>query len=686
MSQDFFSILRTKPLLGRTFAPDEMQPGREREVVLGYSAWQSHFGGDRGVIGRTFSFDRQNYTVIGVMPDTFRFPGWARIWIPAAWTAKDLANRNKHGSFAIGRLHPGVTLDKAQAEMNVISARLAAAYPDDDTGWGAVVLSLQSNMVSDLRTPLLVLLGAVVCVLLIACSNVANMVLAKTLGRRKEIAIRGALGASRGRVLQLVFIETVMLSLGAGLAGLLLARYSVRLLVAYLSDRLPGSIAVQIDIAVLLFAFGISVASGVLAGLLPALRFTRQQESFHEALKQGLNRSGSGPLQVQARNALVAGEMALCTVLLIGAGLLVRTIWELRRINPGFDPHQVVTMAVPRPLPARPGGDFLPRLLPQLRGLPGVESASAAATIPLNGNESTWSIQVEDQPRVPVSRQPDVPTNVVTPGFFAALHIPILRGRDFSDADTADRPRVVIINEAMARRFWPGQDAVGKRLFVGWTEPEKPREVIAVVGDTRQGRLDTAASLDQMFVPAWQTAFFVNSLVVRTSVSPADTIAAVTRAIHAIDRQQPVVDAQSLDTLVAGSYADRKSNMLLLLAFAALALLLAVAGIYGVLSYSVRRRSREIGIRLALGAAARDVLWMVLLEGMRPTLLGMALGIGGALALSRVLAGMVYGIRPTDAGTFVSVAALLGAVALLACLLPAYRATRVAPLEVLRDE
>ncbi|MBZ5729183.1 MAG: ABC transporter permease [Acidobacteriia bacterium] len=686
VSEDFFSVLREKPFLGRTFAPDEAQPGREREVVLSYSIWQSHFGGDRSVVGRTFSFDRQNYTVIGVMPQRFRFPGWARVWVPAAWTAQDRANRSNHGSLVVARLKPAVTLGQAQAEMNAISRRLAALYPAENAGWGAMVVSLQANMVAGLRTPLLVLLGAVAFVLLIACSNVANMVLARTLSRRKEIAIRGALGATRGRVLQLVLVETAMLSLCGGVAGLLVARYAVRLLVDYLGTRLPGSIEVRLDTAVLLFAFGISAASGVLAGLLPALRFTRQVGNLHEALKQGRDRTGADGHRIPARRALVVAEVALCMVLLIGAGLLVRTIWELHNTDPGFDPHQVVTMDLPRPAPDRGGTEFNEQVLQRLRGLPGVEAAAAASNVPLSGYESTWSIQVEGQPPLPIGQQPDVPTDVVTPGFFATLRIPLLRGRDFRDADNTDRSRVIIVSEAMAKRFWPNQDPIGKHLYISWTEPEKPREIVGVAGNRKEGRLDNAAPLVQMYVPAAQARFAVNSIVVRTATSPADTISAVTRAIHEIDRRQPVVGAQTLQTLIADSYSDRKSNALLLLVFAVLGLLLATAGIYGVLSYGVRRRSREIAIRLALGAEAGDVLWMVLLDGMRPTLLGMALGIGGALALGRVLAGMIYGIRPSDGRTFISAAALLAGVALLACIVPAYRAAQLQPLDVLRDE
>ena len=687
VSDDFFSVLRVKPFLGRTFAPEEMQPGRNREVVLSYSAWQTYFGADRAVVGRTFSFDRQDYTVIGVMPQSFRFPGWATVWVPAAWTAKDRANRTMHNDLVVARLKPGVTLQQAQAEMDSISRGLAQLYPAEDAGWGAKVLPLQSNMVADLRTPLLVLLGAVGFVLLIACTNVANMVLGKTLSRRKEVAIRFALGATRGRVLQLVLIETIVLGLGGGLAGLLAGRYGVELLVAYLGNRLSHAIQVHLDTTVLLFAFGVSLLSGVLAGLLPALRFTRQDDDLQSALKQGLGRTDSDSGRTRARSALVMAEVAMCMVLLTGAGLLVRTLWTLQNIDPGFDPHHVVTMVLPRGGFSRENVAFVGEVLRRVRALPGMEAAAAASNVPLSGSgEGTWSIQVEGAPKLPISQQPNVPTNVVTPGFLATLHVPLLRGRDFSESDTADRPRVIVISESMARHFWPNQDAIGKRLFVGWTEPDQPREVVGIVGDTKQGGLDNSESLEQMYVPAAQVPFAANSILVRTAIGPADTISAITRAVHEIDRQQPVVGAMTLEALIAASYSDRRANMLLLVAFAALALLLAAAGIYGVLSYTVRRRLREIGIRLALGAKVVDVLWMVLSEGMRPTLVGIAIGIVGALALGRLVSSMLYGVRPTDGPTMAAVAALLAVTALLACIVPAYRAIRVHPLDVLRDE
>ncbi|HEY6946130.1 MAG TPA: ABC transporter permease [Candidatus Acidoferrum sp.] len=685
VSEDFFHVLDVQPLLGRTFSSAEMQPGNERAVVLSYAVWQDDFGSDPGIVGRTISFDRQGYTVIGLMPKSFRFPSWAKLWVPAAWTADERANRNNHNSTAIGRLKPGFTLSTAQAEMDAISHRLAAIYPKEDAGWGAVVLPLRDNEMSDVRTPLLVLLGAVAFVLLIACCNVASLVLAKTLSRRKEIAIRAALGASRSRVLQMVLTETIMLSLGGGALGLLLDYYGIPLILAFLGNRLPGFIDVGPDRTVLLFALGTSIVSGIFAGLLPALRFTRSRADLHESLKEGLGRTDSDSGHVRSRNALVTVEVALCMMLLVGAGLLVRTLWVLQATDPGFNPQNVLTVVLPRPNHA--DHTFLAQVLERLRGLPGVEAAGATSNIPLSGsNESTWSIQLEGEVPKPIAQQPDVPTDIVTPGYFAALRIPLLRGRDFTNADRADRPRVIIISQAMAARFWPHQDALGKRLFVSWTEPDKPREVIGIVGNTKERGLMQLHPLAQMYVPDAQSPFAADSIMLRTSQPPKALLAAATSTIHELDRQQPVVGVDTMEGVIAESYADNRSNMQLLVSFAALALVLAAVGIYGVLSYSVRRRLREIGIRLALGATSGDVLRLVVLEGMRPAAIGLAIGIAGALAFARVVSTMIFGVRPTDAATYASVAALLATVSLLACIFPAWRATRVQPLKVLRDE
>ncbi|MFZ1160489.1 MAG: ABC transporter permease, partial [Candidatus Sulfotelmatobacter sp.] len=611
-----------------------------------------------------------------------------------AWTDQERAVRGEHHSIVIARLKPGVDLKQAQAEMNTISGRLQQLYPDDDKGWGAVVVPLQDDLVSDVRPALLVLLGAVAFVLLIACVNVANLALAKTFSRQKEIAIRTALGATSARVLRQILTETVLLALLGGAVGLAFAHFAVRLIVAFLSDKLPQSIEVGLDSKVLAFTAVISIVTGIVAGALPALRLTRRD--VNQALKQGLGRTDADSGGHRTRSILVVSEVALSLMLLIGAGLMIRSFQKLQSVNPGFDSHQVLTMTAMVSRAKFPSPDqairFFDRVLQRVRSLPGVESAAAIDNIPLTGG-SHQPIAVEGRPVVPMSEQPEVDVRLVSAGYMSAMHIPTLRGRDLNDTDVAGRPAVVLVSESMAQQFWPGEDPIGKRLTLTFF-PDAVREVVGVVGDVKVDSLDQprpSATLyfpfDQVSVPAtggWGS--FPMTLVVRSHSGSGELASAVSNAVHEVDRDIPLVDISTLDDLVANSLSQQRFNMLLLGAFAGLALLLAAVGIYSVLSYSVKRSVREIGIRLALGAPLGEVLRMVVFEAMKPTLLGVALGTAGALALGRVLSSLIFGVRPTDPITFVAVAMLLVAVAFVASIVPAYRATKVDPMVALRYE
>ena len=690
VTPDFFAVMHAQPMLGRLFSPDEMQPGHDREVILSYPLWQSHFGGDPGVINRNVTFDGQSYTVIGVMPEQFRQPEWAKLWVPVAWGPQEQAIRANHNSLVIARLNPGVTLQQAQAEMDTISRRLEQTYPNEDAGWGAMVIPLQEQMMGNLRTPLLVLLGAVSFVLLIACTNVANLMLAKTSARRKEIALRTALGASRGRVLQHLMVEAVVLSLAGGALGLLLAHYGTELIVAFFGDQLPPSVNVRLDGWVLAFTFTISMLCGLFAGLLPALRLTRTDRGLNDSLKEGLGRTDSDTGKGRARSVLVVAEVALSTMLLIAAGLLVRTLWVLHTLNPGFDPQNVITVTLRRaPVKEDPRhAVFIQQVLERVRGLPGVKSAGAVNDVPLSGGGggSNLPIQLQGEAPRPVAEQHIIGGNTVTPGYFITLGIPIVRGRDLTDADNDSHTPVAVVNETAAKMLWPGQDPIGKRLSDTFSSPEKMREVVGIVPDIKERGLDRTLPLAMLYLPHQQDANPFMSLVVRGSGISTELIAEVTRAVHEVDKEQPILQPGTLEQVIADSYSDRRFNMWLLVSFAGLALLLAAAGIYGVLAYSVRRRLREIGIRMALGAQIGDVLRMIVMEGLRPTLIGMALGIGGAVALGRLLTSMIFGVKPTDLNTYLAVIVVLLAVSLAASLLPAYRATRVQPLEVLREE
>ena len=695
VSAGFFSTLGVQPMLGRALSPDEDQVGHSHVVVLSYRFWQEHFGSNPDIVGHDINLDGEGYLVAGVMPASFQFPDFAQMWTPMAWTDQERAVRGEHHYAVIARLKPGVEIKQAQAEMNTISERLQQLYPADDKGWGAAVLPLHDDLVSDVRPALLVLWGAVAFVLVIACANVANLVLVKTFSRQKEIAIRTALGASWPRVLRQILSETVLLALAGGALGLACAHFGVLLIVAFLADKLPHSTEIALDWQVLTFTAVVSVVSGIVAGVLPALRLTRGD--INQALKQGLGRTDADSGGHRTRGILVVSEVALSLILLVGAGLMIRSFQKLQGVNPGFDSQNVLTMnaMVSRAKFPQPSQQvsFFERVLQNVRALPGVESAAVIDDIPLNNEGSHQPIAIEGRPVVPMSEQPEVDVRLISTGYMNAMHIPVLRGRDFSDTDIAGRPAAILISESMARQFWPGEDPLGKRLTMTFF-PDAVREVVGVVGDVKLDSLDETRPnatlyfpLDQVSTPStggWNS--FPMTLVVRSISGSAGMVSAVSNAVHTVDPDMPLRDILTMDELVANSISQQRFNMMLLGGFAALALLLAAVGIYSVLSYSVRQSVREIGIRLALGARLGDVLRGVVLEGMKPALLGAAIGAAGALALGRFVSSLIYDVRPTDPLTFLAVTILLAGVALLACVIPAYRATKVDPMVALRYE
>jgi putative ABC transport system permease protein len=695
VASDFFPLLRVQPLLGRTFAPDEDRPGHGHVVVLGYNFWRDHFAADRNVVGRTILLDGENYSIVGVMPETFRFPSWGKIWVPLAWTNETRAVRGNHNYGVIARLKRSVDIRRAQAELSAISTRLEQLYPEDDKGWGAILIPLREQLVGPVRAALLVLLGAVAFVLLIACANVANLVLAKTLARRKEIAIRTSLGATRFVILRQILAETVLLSVAGGALGLFLARFGVTLIVKVLGDRIPAFMQITLDIPVLAFTLLLSVVAGVLAGLIPSVRFTRAD--VNEALKQGQSRGSSDARGGGTRRLLVVSEVALSLVLLIGAGLMIRSLWELRKVRPGFDPHNVLTMTVPLPRNrySSPAGQvaFFQEVLTRIRALPGIDSAGVIDDLPLDGGGSHQPFSIEGRPVQQMSDQPEVDVRLISPGYIHTMHIPILRGRDLNDADVAGRPGAVLISDSLARRFWPNEDPIGRHLTLTFF-PDIVREVVGIVGDVKLDSLDETRPVATIYHPlaqvsvspgeAWRS--FGMTVTVRTNSDPVNSISAVTGAIHQVGPDLPVVDVMSMNDVMAQSVSPQRFNMLLLACFAGLALVLAAVGIYSVLSYTVRRRVREIGIRMALGASHSDVVRMVLTDGLKPILIGIALGLAAAMALSRVVASLIFGVRATDPLTFAAVAVLLMVVGVFATIVPAYRATRIEPVRILREE
>jgi putative ABC transport system permease protein len=695
VSSTFFSLLGVQPLLGRALFPEEDQRGKANVVVLSYRFWREHFASSPGIVGQNISLDGQNFLVAGVMPREFRIPDYAQFWTPMAWTDEERAVRGEHHYIVMARLKSGVDLNQAQAEMNTISSRLEQQYPEDDKGWGAVVRPLHADIVGDVRPALLVLLGSVAFVLLIACVNVANLTLAKTFSRQKEIAIRAAMGASSARVLRQILVESVLLALLGGAVGLVYARFGVRLIMAFLADQVPHSADVSLNLTVLLFTLLVSVLTGILAGVLPGIRLSRP--NVNQALKQGLGRTASDSGGHRTRTTLVIAEVALSLVLLFGAGLMIRSFQQLQRVNPGFDSQNVMTMtlAVARSkFPSPPQHiAFYQQVLERVRTLPGVQSAGVVDNVPLNGGGSHQPIAIEGRPALAMADQPEVDVRIASPGYMSSMRIPIVRGRDFNDSDAAQRPPVVLISETMAREFWPGEDPIGKHLTLTFF-PGKVREIVGVVGDVKMDALDQTRPSASLYMPlaqltppalgGWES--FPMILTMRTVNAPGGVVSAATNAIHEIDPELPVRDILSMNEVMANSVGQQRFNMLLLGAFGALALFLAAIGIYSVLSYSVRRRVQEIGIRLALGAKLGDVLRMVVLEGMRPVAFGVALGIAGAFALGRVLASLVFSVKPTDPVTFLAAAVLLALISLLACIIPAYRATRVDPIAALRYE
>jgi len=694
VAPNFFALLRTQPLLGRTFTADENASGGSKVILLSYKFWRDHFGSDRNIVGRDVTVNSQKYSVVGVMPEMFREPGWAQVWVPVGWTNEERAVRGNHNYMAIARLKPGVGVEHAKSELAAISTRLEQQYPEDDKGWGATAVPLREQLVGDIRAALLVLFGAVGFVLLIACANVANLVLAKTLALRKEIAIRTALGAGRVAIVRHILAETVVLSVAGGVLGLLLARASIGVMVKLLADRLPRFVEVTLDTQVLAFTLVVSVLTGVLAGLIPALRYTRTD--VNEALKQG-SRGSSDAGGGKTRNVLVVAEVALSLVLLIGAGLMVRTLSELRSVKPGFDSANVLTMdvVVPRDRFPSPAGEvnFFQDVLRRVRTLPGVEAAGVIDSLPLGDGGSHQPFSIEGTPVLPMAEQPEVDVRLISPGYLKTMHVPVIRGRDLSEADSAGRPGAALISDALARRFFPNEDPLGKHITMTFS-PDVVREIVGIVGNVKQDSLDETRPVDTIYEamaqltvsPGESWPSFPLTLTVRTTAEPHQANSAVTSAVHEIGPDIPVVNVLSMEDVIAKSMSPQKFNFFLLAAFAGLALLLAAVGIYGVLSYTVRRRVREIGIRMALGASNSDVLKLVVTDGMKPILVGVGVGLAAALALSRLVTSLVFGVRPTDPVTFAAVVLIMVIVGMLANILPAYRATRIEPVRTLREE
>ncbi len=691
VTQNLFSVLGVEPVLGRVFLPEEDRPGAPHVVLIGHGLWQRRFGGDPNLVGRAITLNNEKYTVVGVMPPGFSYPFRdPELWTPAAFTPERLANRGAHYLTVVARLQPGVTVAKANAELRVLCNRLARAYPDTNAGISRFFAEpLQSTYTRDARTSLMVLMAAVAFILLIACANIANLLLSRATGRQREIAVRTALGAARGRVIRQMLTESALLACGGGLLGVLLAGGCFNFLKNLIPADLSRSVSLSLDPHVLAFAVGISLASSFLFGMAPALQVSKID--LNEMLKEG-GRGNSGSRRRIFRNLLVVGEVALSLMLLVGSGLLLVSFSKLRGLDPGFQTDHVLTARLV--VPHTKYGDFTKRsqffaqVLEKVRALPGVKASGFTSALPLTWNGGTNGFTPEGvvlDPNVTY----DANNRVVTPGYFEAMRIPLRSGRLFDQGDGPDAAPVAIVNETMARKFWPGQDVVGKRLKFGDGQDKTPWcRIVGVVGDVHQMRLSDPPR-QEMYFPSWQAGdnwMVPRDLVIQAAGNPLGLAAAVRQAVWSIDRDQPVSLVMTLDNLLDQDVAQRRIQAALLGGLAGLALVLACVGIYGVLSYLVTQRTREIGVRVALGASAADVFRTVAGQGMALAAAGIAAGLAGALALSRLLGSLLFGVHATDPLTYLAAIAVFAVVALLACYFPARRATRVDPLRALRYE
>ena len=686
---NMFDTLNTRPLLGRTFLPDEGQPNAGRVVVLSYKLWQRRFGANSAIVNQNISLNGESYTVVGVMPPEFAFPAAAsELWVPLKFEGQLFESRQAHFLYTRARLKPGVTLAQAQAEMDTVAARLRQQYPDTNTDRGVRLVSLHEESVHQLKPALLALLGAVGFVLLIACANVANLMLARATARHKEIAIRTALGASRWRVVRQLLTESVLLSLVGGALGILFAMWGVDLLLASVPKEFSlffyGWDKIGLDKWVLAFTVGVSILTGVVFGLAPALQASKFD--LNESLKEGGRSSGVGARR-GLRSVLVVSEVALALVLLVGAGLMIKSFVRLLEVRPGFDPNNLLTMQIALP-EARYAKDeqvlaFYSQLEERLKSQPGVEGVGFVNYLPMAGSGGTTSFIFEGRPAPPKGQYPEANFRIATPDYFSTMKIPLLGGRNFNAQDRADAPRVVLINQTLARLYFPNEDPVGKRLLRA--DGTNPSQIIGVVGDVKHFGLEDEAEA-YLYVPHAQNPDTSLALALRTHGDPQQTTALVRREVSALDRDQPVVDIKNMEQRLAETMSPRRLTVFLLGIFAAVAMILAAVGIYGVIAYSVTQRTHEFGIRMALGAQRGDIIRLVIGQGMWLVLTGLAIGLVGAFLVTRLLESLLFHVRPGDPLTFAAVALLLSGVALLACYIPALRATKVDPMIALRYE
>ena len=695
VSASLFPALGVRPALGRNLAPEEDRQGAGCSAMLSNAFWKERFGGTPEILGRALTLNAVTCSVVGVLPADFRLGDNIRVYVPIEqWKSVELHTRETHpGLRVVGRLKPGITIEAAQSELASVASALARQYPSTNHTHGVRLVRMKDDMVGYIRPTLFLLIGAVGFVLIIACANVANLLLARSTARKREFAIRSALGAERARVVRQLLTESVMLSVGGAALGLVLARWGIPLVLAAAPGSLPRSAEIAIDPYVLLFTLGVSVATGILFGLAPA--FHGAGSNPQESLKEGTRGAGGG--RHRAEGIFVAVEVGLAVILLAGAGLMMQSVWRLLQVDPGFNTRGILTtqVALSPKVMSSPSGIRLAyrQLVERVAAVPGVRAAAITSVVPLGENDSEIPFWTGGGPQPSPDRMTSALFYIVTPGYLAAMQFPLLRGRFFNERDDLAGPPCVVIDDVMARHVFPGQDPIGKQLnliVIG------PVQVVGVVGHVKHWGLDsddTAKVRDQIYFPFLQVpdkfmseAVAGLTLVLRTGPEPLSLVSAVRAQVAGPTLDQPIYRVRTMQQIISDSLAERRFTLLVLTIFAATALLLAAVGIYGVMSYAVTRRTHELGIRAALGSSRREIVWLVLRQGMRLAGIGMTAGLLAAAALTRFMAGMLYGVRPADPATLAAVALLLGAIALLACYIPARRATAVDPVVALRCE
>src|SRR5256714_1453222 len=691
---NLFSLLGVNPIKGRTFAPDDGKPGQARVVVISYDLWQRRLGGDPDVIGRKITLNNQPNEIIGVLPPDVGWyvqKGSTLSRAPQVWSPWQISNdlRQRHGRFAraVARLKPGVTFEQAQNEMNVIGARLEQQYPEFNAKWGVTVVPLRTQFTGEIRKPLLILLGAVGFVLLIACANVANLLLARAASRKREIALRAGLGASRWRIARQLLTESVLLSLLGGGLGLMLAVWGTRALLSLSPPELLDIRSTTVNLPILGFTIALTLLTGIVFGLFPAFEASRFDLS--EPLKEGGKTIVGGTGSQRMRSIFVVAQVALALVLLVGAGLLMKSLNRLQSVEPGFDPNNLLTMRVNLP-PRKYDTDpklinFFRQAVDQIRAIPGVESVGAINTLPFDGPYAGTDLSIEGQPKRPAGQDLSTGVVVTDPNYFQTMRIPLKRGRLYTPQEALEMRHVVVVNEAFAREIFPGQNPIGQRVTIDMKNENQPSEIIGIVGDNKHKSLDSEVE-SMAFWPHAELVYSGMTFVIRTHGDSGSIAATARNIIHQLDPEQPIGQVATMPTLMSKSVARAKFNSTLLAIFSIVALVMAAVGIYGVMSYSVLQRTHEIGVRMALGAQRADVLKLILKQGIVLAASGVLVGLAGSFGLTRVIATLLFDVAATDKTTFAAVAVGLFAITFMASYIPAWRATKVDPLVALRYE